>query len=119
MSTAYAVNKTYGGLDVSLKDTAVRIVDDAGKIVFEGKLSSDPAVIAKCLERAGLESGMTSPWLWSSSASWAHLSSASTVAMRIACYPSIAVARKLAIILHAIWRNDTVFEWQTTEALAA
>ena len=32
---------------------------------------------------------------------------------------SIAVARKLAIILHAIWRNGTVFEWQTTEALAA
>jgi transposase len=64
MSAAYAVNKTYAGLDVSLKDTAVRIVDDAGKIVFEGKLSSDPAVIAKCLERAGLESGMTSPWLW-------------------------------------------------------
>ena len=32
---------------------------------------------------------------------------------------SVAVARKLAIILHAIWRNGTVFEWQTTEALAA
>ena len=26
---------------------------------------------------------------------------------------SIAVARKLAIILHAIWRNGTEFEWQT------
>ena len=63
MSTDYAVNKTYAGLDVSLKDTAVCIVDDAGTIVFEGKMSSDPAVIAKCLakhahglERAGLES---------------------------------------------------------------
>ena len=71
MSADYAVNKTYAGLDVSLKDTAVCIVDNAGKIVFEGKVSSDPAVIAKCLakhahslERAGLESGMTSAWLW-------------------------------------------------------
>ncbi len=30
---------------------------------------------------------------------------------------SIAVARKLAVILHAIWRNGTEFEWQTAEAL--
>lgn len=28
---------------------------------------------------------------------------------------SVAVARKLAIILHAIWRNGTEFEWQTAE----
>ena len=32
---------------------------------------------------------------------------------------SIAVARKLAVILHAIWRNGTEFEWQTAEASAA
>jgi transposase len=31
---------------------------------------------------------------------------------------SIAVARKLAVILHAIWRNGTIFEWRTSEALA-
>jgi transposase len=30
----------------------------------------------------------------------------------------IAVARKLAIILHAIWRDGTVFEWHTAEASA-
>jgi transposase len=29
---------------------------------------------------------------------------------------SIAVARKLAVILHAIWRSGTVFEWRTIEA---
>ena len=28
---------------------------------------------------------------------------------------SIAVARKLAVILHAIWRNGTEFEWQTAD----
>lgn len=31
---------------------------------------------------------------------------------------SIAVARKLAIILHAIWRDGTVFEWRAAEASA-
>lgn len=63
--------KTYAGLDVSLKETAVCIVEDTGKIVFEGMVPTDPQVIAKCLakhapglERFGLESGSTSAWLW-------------------------------------------------------
>jgi hypothetical protein len=32
---------------------------------------------------------------------------------------SIAGARKLAVILHAIWRDGTVFEWSTTESAVA
>jgi transposase len=32
---------------------------------------------------------------------------------------SIAVARKLAVILHAIWRDGTEFEWQTAEEVIA
>jgi transposase len=28
---------------------------------------------------------------------------------------SIAVARKLAVILHSIWRDGTIFEWHTRE----
>lgn len=28
---------------------------------------------------------------------------------------SIAVARKLAVLMHAIWREGTVFEWSTAE----
>lgn len=66
-----AAPKTYAGLDVSLKETAVCVVDDAGKIVFEGMVPSDPQLIAKCLAkhgpglvRFGLESGSTSAWLW-------------------------------------------------------
>lgn len=65
------VTKTYAGLDVSLKETAVCIVDSVGKIVFESMVPTDPQVIAKCLakhgpglERFGLESGSTSAWLW-------------------------------------------------------
>ena len=70
-STGGVTPRTYAGLDVSLKETAICIIDDAGKIIFEGKVPSDPELIAKCLarrseglERAGLESGMTSAWLW-------------------------------------------------------
>lgn len=63
--------KTYAGLDVSLKETAVCVVNETGKIVFEAMVPTDPHVIAKCLakhapalERLGLESGSTSAWLW-------------------------------------------------------
>jgi transposase len=60
----------YAGLDVSLKETAVCVVDEAGKRVFEGKLPTDPACLARVLRsrapeavRIGLESGPTSAWL--------------------------------------------------------
>lgn len=70
-SAASKAAKTYAGLDVSLKETAICVVDDAGKIVFERSVATDPQVIAKYLakhapglERFGLESGSTSAWLW-------------------------------------------------------
>ena len=70
-SAASTAGKTYAGLDVSLKETAVCIVDDAGRILCERMLPTDPRVIADCLgkhapalERFGLESGATSAWLW-------------------------------------------------------
>lgn len=54
------------GLDVSLRQTAVCIVDGDGKIVKEAKVGSDPDVIAAFLseagyplERIGLEAGST------------------------------------------------------------
>ena len=71
MTQSATVRKTYAGLDVSLKETAVCIVGDDGKIIFEGMVPTDPELIAKCLgkhasglERFGLESGSTSAWLW-------------------------------------------------------
>jgi transposase len=70
-STTGITGPTYAGLDVSLKETAVCIVDDAGKIVFERMVPTDPGLLASCLakhapglERFGLESGATSAWLW-------------------------------------------------------
>ena len=58
------------GLDVSLRQTAVCIVDGDGKIAKEAKVASDPEVIAEFLtesgyplERIGLEAGSTAAWL--------------------------------------------------------
>ena len=61
----------YVGLDVSLKQTSICIVDRTGKIVREGVVPSDPEAIAACIKshaphvvRVGLETGATSTWLW-------------------------------------------------------
>ena len=70
-STVNKTTKTYAGLDVSLKETAICIVNDNAKIGFEQMVPTDPQAITKCLrkhgprlERFGLESGATSAWLW-------------------------------------------------------
>jgi hypothetical protein len=59
------------GLDVSLKLTAICIVDRTGKIQREGVVHSDPEAIAAFIKsnashvaRIGLETGATSTWLW-------------------------------------------------------
>ena len=61
----------YVGLDVSLKSTAICVVDQAGKVVCEGVVISDPEAIAEFIkshasnvERIGLETGPTATWLW-------------------------------------------------------
>ena len=63
--------KHYVGLDVSQKETSVCVVDEAGKIVFEGRATSDPGALSKVIakhapaaERIDFESGMMSSWLW-------------------------------------------------------
>lgn len=62
----------YVGLDVSLKMTAICIVDRSGAIKREGVVPSDPEAIAAFVHaramnvvRIGLESGATSTWMWS------------------------------------------------------
>jgi len=61
----------YVGLDVSLKLTAICIVDRTGKIEREGVVPSDPEAIATFVKahaphvtRIGLETGATATWLW-------------------------------------------------------
>ncbi len=61
----------YVGMDVSLKETSICVVDGSGKIVSEGTVISEPAAIAAFIEakagcalRIGLETGPTTTWLW-------------------------------------------------------
>lgn len=63
--------KQYVGLDVSQKETAVCVVDQDGKVLFEGKAPSDPRALARVIrkrapaaERIGFETGAMSSWLW-------------------------------------------------------
>ena len=62
----------FAGLDVSVKETSVCIVDDTGKIVREVKVASEPEAllavlknVAYCFKRIGLEAGPLSQWLFS------------------------------------------------------
>src|ERR1022692_2154169 len=62
----------FAGLDVSVKETSVCIVDDAGKIVREVEVASEPEDLLQILsnpayhfKRIGLEAGPLSQWLFS------------------------------------------------------
>jgi len=63
--------KQYVGLDVSQKETAVCVVDEVGRVIYEGKANSDPGALFALLkrrapdaERIGFETGAMSSWLW-------------------------------------------------------
>ena len=62
----------FAGLDVSVKQTSVCIVDETGRIVREVKVASEPDVLLAVLKngayhfkRIGLEAGPLSQWLFS------------------------------------------------------
>ena len=62
--------ETFVGLDVSLKETSVCVLNQKGTLVFEGKVASEPKAIGRLIRkhatsvvRVGLESGPTSVWL--------------------------------------------------------
>src|SRR6188508_2489564 len=61
----------YVGLDVSLKQTSICVVDQTGAVVRESVVDSDPEAISVYVKskapgavRIGLETGPTSTWLW-------------------------------------------------------
>ena len=61
----------YVGMDVSLKETSICVVDGGGKVLCEGTVLSEPTAIAKFVKekapkavRIGLETGPTATWLW-------------------------------------------------------
>jgi transposase len=64
--------KHYAGLDVSVKETSVCVIDEAGATIREAKVASEPEALvavlmddALTIERIGLEAGPLSQWLYS------------------------------------------------------
>src|SRR5260370_2559177 len=58
------------GLDVSVKETSVCVVDDTGKVILEQKVPTEPADLIALLTslgvsygRIGIEAGPLSQWL--------------------------------------------------------
>jgi transposase len=61
----------YAGIDVSLEQSSVCVVDGSGKVVGERKVASEPAALIEylgslgvALSRIGLEAGPLSQWLY-------------------------------------------------------
>ena len=61
----------FAGLDVSLEETSICVVDEQGAVVREGRAASEPETLAAwfkqggwSIARLGLEAGPLSPWLY-------------------------------------------------------
>ena len=80
----------FAGLDVSVKETSVCIVDDTGKIVREVKVASEPAALLAVLKNPRLP--LQAHWI----GSW------TAVAMAVQCSRRSRLASDL--------RRDTTYE---------
>jgi transposase len=94
----------YAGLDVSMKETSVAIVNEKGKIVFETVCETEPEIIAKALndssfipEKIGLESGCISFWL---------IEELKKLAVNAICIESKQMATIIALKVNKTDRND-------------
>ena len=63
--------KDYAGIDVSLEQSSICVVDGDGKVVREGKVASEPGALigwfvqlGLAIDRIGLEAGPLSQWLY-------------------------------------------------------
>ena len=61
----------YVGLDVSMRETKLHVLDDADKRVWRDRCATEPAAIAAAVRRyaptavrIGLETGPLTTWLW-------------------------------------------------------
>ncbi len=96
--------KHYVGLDVSQQHTAVCVVDQDGKKIWEGKCATDPHAITETLcarrvaiERIGMETGPLAVWLF-------HALLA--LGMPIVCLHARHVHAALAVQLNKTDGND-------------
>lgn len=94
----------YAGLDVSMKETSIAIVDEQGKYVYETVCETDPEIIAKilndsglALKKIGLESGCLSFWL---------LDELKQLGLAAICIESKQMATIIALKVNKTDRND-------------
>jgi hypothetical protein len=69
----------YVGLDVSLKETKLHVLDEAGNRIWRGRCATDSAAIAAAVRRyaptavrIGLETGPLTTWLWLLQVQWPY-----------------------------------------------
>jgi transposase len=99
----------FAGLDVSVKETSVCIVDETGKIVREVKVASEPEAILAVLmnpayhfKRTGLEAGRLSQWLFSALAE---------AGLRVICVEARHMRALLKAQVNKTDRNDARGRW--------
>ena len=134
--------KQYAGLDVSLKEVSIRVVDEDGVVVERGTVATEPAAIGAFLgltprryrsgeiDRTGRiskcgDTAMRALLYEAATCLIRHVKRFSTLkswAVRLAGRKgfkkaAVAAARQIAVILLAIRRDGTEFEW--TEAAKA
>ena len=96
----------YVGMDVSLKETSICVVDGSGRIVSEGTVISAPPAIAAFIKttagnakRIGLETGPTSTWLWHE---------LRTLGLPVICIDARHAKAALSLQINKSDRNDAV-----------
>src|SRR5450756_517778 len=94
----------FAGLDVSVKETSICIVDDTGRIVREVKVASEPEALLPVLtnpayrfKRIGLEAGPLSQWLFSALAE---------AGLPVVCVETRHIRAVLKAQIHKTARND-------------
>ena len=96
----------YVGMDVSLKETSICVVDDDGEIQREGTVISEPEALARFIKtnavgakRIGLETGPTSTWLWHE---------LRTLGLPVICIDARHAKAALSMQINKSDRNDAV-----------
>src|SRR5665811_464414 len=104
----------FAGLDVSVKETSVCIVDDTGRIVREVKVESEPDALLAVLKnptyhfkRIGLEAGPLSQWLFSALADTEYWLAAFEAALQ----SHDAAAAAELFLPDGLWRDVLAFTW--------